>query len=393
MSRWAKAKTKADSIIVADDLLKIQGKEEEIRLQQQNAYLDSISKAVDNVSKADAHKATILHNAIDAKIHMQTKEGKFEDARNALVAYDDFKNSSEIDEVELAYQQFLHDNTGPDGTYFLENYETFSKTDPMYMAALDAITPKGMSAFNPWWTPDPRKQEAFEKKDLDKRNQFLLLNQRADDMYDALIDKDGEPVSEYKEILNLRQEAYDSVLNYNSNAGVDTLDVIQLMVDEKKIKAEEVNISMDELSKSDNIQKLIDDLAETEYQARQTRSPLNYLSMGANPYVPSSSPVIMNPMLQSELAADNSLKAAADLDPNLFMTHLGLYDAGWDRIGAESSFYDEALTNPQEVVGRLKSEGINPELFGFMPEDYESTLDTGDEYFKELLLEAQNQAQ
>ena len=74
------------------------------------------------------------------------------------------------------------------------------------------------------------------------------------------------------------------------------------------------------------------------------------------------------------------------------MTHLGLYDEGWDILGAESSWYSEALDNPEEVLERLEAEGIDPALFGFMPENYESELDTGDLYYKELLLKAQEQA-
>ena len=391
MGRWDVAKNQADSIIVTDDLLDEQKNIDLGVHKKHEAYLDSVSKAIDNVSRADSRAAVDLHKTSNAATHLQFGQQKYQDAENALLDYYDSKELSEVDEVELAYQQFLHNNTGPDGTYFLENYETWAKTDAAWLALKEEISPQGWDKVNPFYEPDQRTLEAFQRKDLEKRQQFLDLNQKSDNMYDVLISSDGNPTEEYQEILNKRQLAFDTIADYNDTAGENPLDINEVVINAKKINAEDVNISMNELYQSDNIQKLIDELAETEYQARMTRSPLNFLTLApplAGGY--GSGTTVEQ---QQSVTADRSLQAAADLDPNLFMTHLGLYDKGWDKIGAKGGWFTEELQNPEEVLTNLESQGLDPQLFGFMPEDYESELDTGDQYFKELLLEAQNQAQ
>ena len=394
MSRWSGAVKTADSLDVVEHEKSLEYQEKlkrQAELKEQ-AYLDSITKATNEISAADAQAAAAMHNEINLKLHEVTGPLKFEEAKAALLTYDNLKNISEHDDVELAYQQFLSDHTGPDGTYFLENYETYAQTDPTWSKYYEAIQPQGWDKWNPLYEPSKEDLERFQRRDLEVRQMYLQQNQKADDMYDVLIDKDGKPTEGYQAILDAREDAFETVLAYNDTAGSEPLDVVQVLMDEKKVKAEEINMSMDELYQSENIKQLIDDLAETEHRSRMSRSPLNYIGIGLNPSAPTNAPLIMNPTLYAELSADQSLQAAADLDPNLFMTHLGLYDEGWDILGAESSWYSEALDNPEEVLERLEAEGIDPALFGFMPENYESELDTGDLYYKELLLKAQEQA-
>ena len=82
------------------------------------------------------------------------------------------------------------------------------------------------------------------------------------------------------------------------------------------------------------------------------------------------------------LGATESFEAASDLDPNLFDTAQGLYNAGWEDV-ADKGWFGTELEDEKEFVKYLMANQIDPQLFGYHPDDPE---------FRDLLIEMYKEA-
>ena len=170
-----------------------------------------------------------------------------------------------------------------------------------------------------------------------------------DDMYDALITGGGDPNDEYQKLLELRKSAMGAIENYNESAPKpeDRLDINNVLT---QIKAENIGIEtiVDELHTSKNIDTLIDELRQTEYNARKSRVPVNLLPVS----IPGR---VGGPTIETyqESGADASFRAASDLDPNLFSTFQGLVTKGWDDVTGGKHWIDPSLEDPQVFVRYL----------------------------------------
>ena len=103
MSRWSGAVKTADSLDVVEHEKSLEYQEKlkrQAELKEQ-AYLDSITKATNEISAADAQAAAAMHNEINLKLHEVTGPLKFEEAKAALLTYDQIPN------VRCTYYQIL----------------------------------------------------------------------------------------------------------------------------------------------------------------------------------------------------------------------------------------------------------------------------------------------
>ena len=370
----------AVSQIVTEDSLKLL--EEQTRRQQET--LDSTmladrkkitNKMTSTLSAIDSMALKVERQEDKAAVWSDKQPDLYEDVASSLENYDTFKAESQIDDLELKYEQLKLKNTLPQsGEYRLANYELYVSRDDKWNRLYNEILPTGMDRVNPWFTSDPEKLAEFREYDLEKRQEFLAKNEQMDDMYDALITGEGDPNDEYQKLLELRKSAMGAIENYNESAPKpeDRLDINNVLT---QIKAENIGIEtiVDELHTSKNIDTLIDELRQTEYNARKSRVPVNLLPVS----IPGR---VGGPTIETyqESGADASFRAASDLDPNLFSTFQGLVTKGWDDVTGGKHWIDPSLEDPQVFVRYLLENQIDPTLFGFMPDD---------PAFKELLVD------
>lgn len=340
--------------------------------------LEAISQGIDlNISNAQKSKLADIHEVNKAKHFEQNEESYQARAAEAVTNYYNIKNNTNVDEIELDYEALKFANTASDpesgqSIYALANYDVYANSDANWVALKKKITPTGVNVWNPFWSPNERDLEKFQKKDLLVRQEFLEQNQKMDNMYDALISPDGTPTEEFNELILARQEALDAVTDYNMNAQAgETFDLTEVAVEDVAGRIKGNVDGLNDLHKSENLDLLIDEIREVEFQARKSRVPVSSAAILGGMGITGGSPTMPGyPNLMAGdfagLEAEVSFKAAHDLDPNLFNTHAGLYDAGWEELGAESGWLDANITNPEEVKALLLERGIDPALFGFL---------------------------
>lgn len=374
---WEK---EGNTIVTADSLNKV----EEKKIEQKQAVIDSLtSELTDSIEIASVIEQNAMHEEQNAMWWRNNKDQYYDKVITSLTAYDKFKGESLIDDLELSYEQFKNDYTTPDGLYILENYETYVGQDKKWNELYEDILPEGAQNFNPFWKPDPEKVAAFREWDLEKRRQYLELNRQVDDLYDQLAVGGGDPTEEYGQLLDYRKKALTAISAYNQSAtSDDKLDVGEVLT---AIKAENITEEAGKIPElygsGKNITNLIKELAETERKARQSRVTINPMSLIGGPgVVPTMGDDGLSLVSEVEfnqmLGATDSFEAASDLDPNLFDTGQGLYNKGWEDV-AYKGWVGTELEDEEEFVKYLIANQIDPQLFGYQPDDPE---------FKKLLI-------
>ena len=323
----------------------------------------------DTLTTLDQIAVTLEQQENKAAVWSDKKSELYDNVASSLGAYDTFKAESQIDDLELEYEKLKNKYTLPQsGEYRLANYDLYVSRDDKWTRLYNEILPTGMDRVNPWFTSDPEKLAEFREYDLEKRQEFLSKNQQMDDMYDSLITGGGDPNDEYQQLLELRKDAMNAIENYNESAPTqkDQLDINNVLT---QIKAENIGIEtiVDELHTSTNIDTLIDELRQTEYNARKSRAPVNLMTLNVGAMYPN--PYSLGLEGYQEIGADASFKAASDLDPNLFSSYQGLITKGWEDVSGGKNWFDPSLNDPQVFVKYLLANQIDPTLFGFMPDD------------------------
>ena len=272
----------SQKIVTADSLNKVKEK----KIEQKQVAIDSLVTGLkDSVEIQSVIEEHNIHEETNKTYWNLNKEDLYNDVLESLGNYDTFKGESLIDDLELEYESLKNKLTLSDGTYILENYETFVSGDDTWNKLYEAILPEGAQNFNPWWKPDPKKVEEFRKWDLEKRNQYLELNQKIDNLYDELAVGGGDATEEYGELLGYRQAALAAISAYNEKApDAEKLDVGEVLT---AIKAENITAEAGKIPElhgsGKNITNLIKELAETERKARESRVTINPMSMVGGP--------------------------------------------------------------------------------------------------------------
>ena len=363
----------SQKIVTADSLDRV----EEKKIEQKQVAIDSLtSELTDSIEIASVIEQNAMHEEQNALFWRNNKDEYYDKVITSLTSYDQFKGESLIDDLELSYEQFKNDYTTSDGVYTLENYETYVQQDKKWNELYEGILPEGAQNFNPFWKPDPEKVAEFREWDLEKRRQYLDLNKQVDDLYDQLAVGGGEPTEEYAQLLDYRKQALTAITSYK-------LDVSEVLT---AIKAENITADAGKIPElhgsGKNITNLIKELAETERKARASRVAINPMSIVGGPgIVPTMGDDGLSLVSEIEfnqmLGATESFEAASDLDPNLFDTAQGLYNAGWEDV-ADKGWFGTELEDEAEFVKYLMKNDINPQLWGYQPDDPE---------FRDLLIQ------
>lgn len=360
------------NVVTDDSLARVENKQ---KVAQDSVLLSLTEGMKDSVEKAEKVEQHLISQQENRNYWEINKDDLHTKVENALRDYDTFKTTSSIDDLELEYEKFKNQYTTSQGTYILENYQTYAESDQAWTTLYQDILPTGADNFNPFWTADPKALEKFRAYDLEKRNQYLELNKTADAYYDAIFDGAGNPNEEYDNMLSLRDDALGSVTNYNLHAPDDEKLNINQMLSGIKAQNLEASMVMDELNTSKDINKLIRELADTETRARQSRTKINMLALGTGSdmipmYDGDGMRIGTGLELQQMISANESFAAASDLDPNLFDTYQGLFVKGWEDV-ADKGWFGSEVSNEEEFLEYLMSNQISPQLFGYQPDDPE----------------------
>ena len=133
---------------------------EQARLAEENrvagiekARLDSL-KLVELGLNAANKEEIARRNASRERAFEKYGKENYENAYNSMTDYMQYKSDNNVDEVELKYYQLMDENTSEDGTYMLENYETYAMGNADWNNLYNKIAPTGIDKFNPFWAPN-----------------------------------------------------------------------------------------------------------------------------------------------------------------------------------------------------------------------------------------------